>query len=369
MHRRLAQTVAGNLAREFARGMATRQRDRGSAYGPKLGVFTAATLAGGGLLAYAAHKPALAESQDGAKDETLTESVLRLTGLAKWVDFAVEPADRAGCPPGKLLPDPPPLPPGVVQRTLVLSLEDCIIHTEWERKRGHRTKKRPGLEAFLAHISQFYEIVLFTTTMSSYGQPIANSLQETGYVQHALFRESCKYTGGRFVKDLSYLNRDLRHVIIVDTNPDSYANQPKNAILIKNWSDDLDDTQLLELVPFLEAVFREDIHDVREVLSAIPNDQVPEKFRELKHQCLERKRKGATPILGRARAPAGVLPVLSTFVPNKPAVLGISAALPVAKKDGDSKKEGSKAEESEEKHEKPAENPKKNIFAKAKGLH
>ena len=70
-------------------------------------------------------------------------------------------------------------------------------------------------------------------------------------------------TGG--AQDLSYLNRDIRHIVIVDTNADSYANQPLNAVPIKPWQGDLDDTALLDLVPFLEAIFKEDIQDVRDV--------------------------------------------------------------------------------------------------------
>lgn len=86
-------------------------------------------------------------------------------------------------------------------------------------------------------------------------------LQGGGYFQHSLFNEHTK--GG--YKDLSYLNRDLRHVIIVDTNPESYGLQKYNGVAIKPWDGDLHDTELLNLVPFLEAVFKEDIQDVREV--------------------------------------------------------------------------------------------------------
>ena len=85
-----------------------------------------------------------------------------------------------------------------------------------------------------------------------------------GYFQHALFNE---HTKGDRIKDLSYLNRDLRHVIIVDTNPNSYVLQKHNGIAIKPWDGDLNDAELLNLVPFLEAVFKEDVPDVREVPS------------------------------------------------------------------------------------------------------
>ena len=83
-----------------------------------------------------------------------------------------------------------------------------------------------------------------------------------GYFQHALYNE---HTKGDRIKDLSYLNRDLRHVIIVDTNPHSYRLQKYNGIAIKPWDGDLNDTELINLVPFLEAVFKEDVPDVREV--------------------------------------------------------------------------------------------------------
>ena len=203
---RAAGRAVGGAVR---RGMSTHGQGA-SSRGAKFGAFaTAAALGGGGLAMATAQSPAHAESASGAPtfSETLTEKALRLIGLGGMVDFVVEPAERPGCPKGKLLPDPPALPPGVTQRTLVISLEECLVHTEWDRKRGHRTMKRPGLDAFLAHVSQFYEIVIFTTAQASYAQPIAQELQNLAYVQHALFKESCKYTGGKYVKDLSTLNR------------------------------------------------------------------------------------------------------------------------------------------------------------------
>lgn len=62
----------------------------------------------------------------------------------------------------KLLPDFPeniePFP------TLVLDLEDTLVHMEWDRKYGWRIAKRPGLDAFLMKMAQTgYEIVIFTS--------------------------------------------------------------------------------------------------------------------------------------------------------------------------------------------------------------
>lgn len=57
---------------------------------------------------------------------------------------------------------------------------------------------------------------------------------------------------GKLVKDLSETGRDLKRVVIVDDNPNSFANQPENAILIKPFVDDLWDRELWKLGSFFD---------------------------------------------------------------------------------------------------------------------
>lgn len=58
---------------------------------------------------------------------------------------------------------PPPLPPSHQRPyTLVIELDDLLVHSNWTREHGWRTAKRPGIEEFLGYLSQFYEIVIFT---------------------------------------------------------------------------------------------------------------------------------------------------------------------------------------------------------------
>lgn len=68
--------------------------------------------------------------------------------------------------------------------TLLLSLDDLLVTSTWDvsssivlcrpfthyrvkylsqRQHGWRTAKRPGVDYFIAYLSQFYEIVIFTT--------------------------------------------------------------------------------------------------------------------------------------------------------------------------------------------------------------
>lgn len=48
-----------------------------------------------------------------------------------------------------------------------------------------------------------------------------------------LFRESCVYYRGNYIKDLNRLGRDLQKIVIVDNSPASYIFHPDNAVSMK----------------------------------------------------------------------------------------------------------------------------------------
>lgn len=170
-----------------------------------------------------------------------------------------------------LLPPPPPAP---YQRplTLVVTLEDLLVHSEWSQKYGWRTAKRPGCDYFLGYLSQYYEIVLFSSNYMMYAEKIAEKLDPIhAFVSYNLFKEHCFYKDGVHIKDLSKLNRDLGKVVIVDTDPDSYKLQPENAIPMEPWNGEADD-KLLRLIPFLEYLATQQVNDVRPILNSF-NDK------------------------------------------------------------------------------------------------
>lgn len=175
----------------------------------------------------------------------------------------------------QLLPDPLPFP---YSRpfTMVIDLDDLLVHSEWSREHGWRTAKRPGLDYFLGYLSQFYEIVLFTTQPFFTAGPIIEKLDpDRRFIAYTLFRESCRTVDGKPVKDLSHLNRDLSKVVVVDTNPDSFQLHPENGILIKPWKGDKADRELVGLVPFFEAIGIYNIDDVRTTIKAYENTHIP----------------------------------------------------------------------------------------------
>lgn len=98
----------------------------------------------------------------------------------------------------KLLPDPDPS----FERpyTLVVSLEDLLIHSEWTREHGWRMAKRPGVDYFLRYLSQYYEIVLFTTVPWAIAEPVVRKLDPFHIITWPLYREATMYKDGEYVK-------------------------------------------------------------------------------------------------------------------------------------------------------------------------
>lgn len=108
------------------------------------------------------------------------------------------------------------------------------------------------------------------------------SLDPNRYIQYRLYRDSTRYTaGGVHARDVAALNRDPARVLLVTADPATAAASPSNAVLVHGWAGaDPADTGLLDLLPFLEAVFRTDVPDVRAVVDAYRGKDVAVAFRE-----------------------------------------------------------------------------------------
>uniref|UniRef100_A0A4W4H4S5 protein-serine/threonine phosphatase n=1 Tax=Electrophorus electricus TaxID=8005 RepID=A0A4W4H4S5_ELEEL len=125
--------------------------------------------------------------------------------------------------------------------------------------------KRPHVDEFLKRMGELFECVLFTASLAKYADPVSDLLDKWGAFRCRLFRESCVFHRGNYVKDLSRLGRDLNKVIIVDNSPASYIFHPDNAVPVASWFDDMSDTELLDLIPFFERLSKVD--DVYAVLT------------------------------------------------------------------------------------------------------
>ncbi|KAI6043535.1 HAD-like domain-containing protein [Pisolithus marmoratus] len=196
---------------------------------------------------------------------------------------------------------PPPLPPQYQKPyTIVISLDDLLVNSVWDRQHGWRIAKRPGMDYFLAYLSQFYEVVIFTSQYSYTALPIIEKLDPYGFfISHRLFREHMRATAGSPVKDLSYLNRDLSKVIVLDTHPDHVSTHPENAIILPPWTGNPGDKGLIAMIPFLESIGIYKPPDVRPILEAYRGKDIPIEYAKNEAEAREqhiaewkKKRKG-----------------------------------------------------------------------------
>ncbi|ODV69216.1 HAD-like protein [Hyphopichia burtonii NRRL Y-1933] len=174
----------------------------------------------------------------------------------------------------------PPPPPELYRRplTLVLTLDDLLIHSEWDTKHGWRTAKRPGLDYFLGYLSQYYEIVIFGSNSSMFSEKAVQKLDPLHLsIQYALFREACRYKDGKLIKDLSLLNRDLGKVLMIDVNEEHCSAQPENSLILKPWDGKADD-DLVRLIPFLEYLANQPLKDIRPIMSTFDKSNIIEEF-------------------------------------------------------------------------------------------
>ncbi|CAG5897122.1 unnamed protein product [Menidia menidia] len=130
--------------------------------------------------------------------------------------------------------------------------------------------KRPHVDEFLQKMGDLFECVLFTASLAKYADPVADLLDQWGVFRARLFRESCVFHRGNYVKDLSRLGRELSNVIIVDNSPASYIFHPENAVPVQSWFDDMNDTELLDLLPFFEGLSKEEeVYGRRRTLAVV----------------------------------------------------------------------------------------------------
>ncbi|KEG04389.1 hypothetical protein YYE_01295 [Plasmodium vinckei vinckei] len=125
-----------------------------------------------------------------------------------------------------------------------LGNEKCFIYVN----------KRPGVDYFFQEISKYYEIVIFTASMSKYANAVIDKLDVNRVCSYRLFRESCTLWNNNYVKDIRLLGRDLKNVIIIDNSTYVQKFCADNCFLIKSWFDDPKDTELYKLIPFLKGI-------------------------------------------------------------------------------------------------------------------
>lgn len=155
------------------------------------------------------------------------------------------------------------------RKCLVIDLDETLVHSSFKPVANadfivpvdidgtvHQVYvlKRPYVDEFLKRMGELFECVLFTASLAKYADPVSDLLDKFGCFRARLFRESCVFHRGNYVKDLSRLGRPIKSTVIIDNSPASYIFHPDNAVPVTSWFDDMEDKELLELIPFLEGL-------------------------------------------------------------------------------------------------------------------
>ena len=173
------------------------------------------------------------------------------------------------------------------KKTLVLDLDETLVHSIFinvnnsncdislninfeNRNIKANVLKRPGVDEFLEKMSNLYEIVIFTASLSQYAIPLIEQLDKKKVCNFKLFREHCSFINNGYTKDLKKLNRNMNDIIIVDNTPNCYFLNNDNGFPIKSWLNDINDRELIRIIPYLE--FLSNVDDVRKYIPKMKNN-------------------------------------------------------------------------------------------------
>ena len=175
------------------------------------------------------------------------------------------------------------------KKTLVLDLDETLVHSQFfefsipsditikieieQEIYDIHVLVRPGVEKFIEIMKDYFEIIIFTASISKYADILMNIIDPNNYCPYRLFREHCSYINNNYVKDLTKLGRNLKDIIIVDNSPLSYSFHPNNGLPILSWFDDYNDFELEKITPIL--IFLSMVDDVREYIpKLVKNNEI-----------------------------------------------------------------------------------------------
>ena len=179
----------------------------------------------------------------------------------------------------------PPKPHNLTKKTLILDLDETLVHSSFTPFEKNDiildvdfegvifnifVLVRPFAKQFLINLSKYFELVIFTASISKYASPLLDILDVERKIKYRLYREHCTFLNGIYIKDLKRLNRALKDLIIVDNSPLAYIFNEENGLPIKTWYDDPKDNELMKILPLL--IFLSSVDDVRKYIHHFVED-------------------------------------------------------------------------------------------------
>jgi CTD small phosphatase-like protein 2 len=115
---------------------------------------------------------------------------------------------------------------------------------------------RPHAKEILQHLSQHFEVIVFTASHACYANVVLDHLDpDQQLVHHRLYRDHCYATPeGMHVKDLRVIDRALSDMVLIDNAAYSYIHQLDNGIPILPFYHGASDFELRALQTYLDSL-------------------------------------------------------------------------------------------------------------------
>ena len=173
------------------------------------------------------------------------------------------------------------------KKLLILELDETLIHTSFvqvpncdydyksninflERPVTVFVYKRPYLNEFLYQMSKYYNIIIYSSNVPEYSNPLIDKLDEEKVIYKRIYKDKKIELNGKLISDLTKLIYEYgKNIIIISNNSlHSFINDSNNNTLpINSWNFKKSDDELIKLKSFLE--FLSSVNDVRDYIKGI----------------------------------------------------------------------------------------------------
>ena len=157
----------------------------------------------------------------------------------------------------------PILPPmdNKYKYTIAIELDETLVHY-CEDGENYYAKVRFGSENFLKNISDFFEIVVISSSGKEYSNIIIDNINkdEGCFVEHRIFTED--FLEGQ---SLLNINRDFKKLIFVCHDYDFFNAPKENIILLKEFLGEEEDREIIKLYNEIKLLIDEDNKSEKEI--------------------------------------------------------------------------------------------------------
>ena len=162
------------------------------------------------------------------------------------------------------IPFLPPMDKNKFKYTLVLDLDETLVHYIEEKDR-HYVQVRPFAEYFISEMGKYFELVIFTSAEEEYANIVLEEIDKNKVITHKLYRRHVEYNDGLCLKDLDKIGRDIKRVCIIDNDKNNFKLHVDNGIEIKEFLGEQDDNELDLLGDLLMSIIESNADDIRPI--------------------------------------------------------------------------------------------------------